>query len=176
MTQNRQLLRFTLILFAIGLWLGNSSLLSAETPAKFAGTYRIAEWESMEESHLYHFFYLHHSGEFLLAGEWPKRESSRAVGTWKVDGSHLSLSGTIEVKTNKGEWTVPYQRTFKVEISDKGIALAPLPRKNRFGILGWPNRFVFYRTTPVPNLPATDIPADEKNILLMIRELQGQLK
>ena len=166
-----------ILLAAVLAVMPNPALAQSEiAPAKFAGTYRIQDWEAMEGRQLYHFFYLHHSGEFLLAAQWPEREDSRAVGTWRVDGEHLSLAGTVEVKTNKGDWKEPFNRTYKIKVDSKGIRLEPVLRKNRFGLLGWPNPFVHYRTAPAPNLPNSDIPEGEKNLLVMIRELRKILK
>ena len=151
-------------------------LLAAEVPAKHAGTYRIDTWQEMEEQKLFHFFYLHHSGDFLLAAEWPGREESRAVGTWRKDGNHLTLHGQMEVKTNKGTWKTPFNRTFKVELRDVGITLVPVLRKNRFGLLGWPNVFVFHRTAPAPNLPTIKIPKEEQALLALITSLRQTLR
>jgi len=71
-------------------------------PEKFAGTYRIAQWKSLQGKQLFHFFYLHPSGMFLLAAEWPGVETSRAVGEWYVAGDRLHLGRQARVETNQG--------------------------------------------------------------------------
>ena len=94
--------RFT-ISFLIGLLLGVAAGAfpetprASETPAKFAGTYRIEDWKDLEGSKLFHFFYLHHSGEFLLAAQWPEREDSRAVGTDELVDVLLPMDGTWQI-------------------------------------------------------------------------------
>src|SRR5262249_43969384 len=76
--------------------------------AALAGTYRIDSWKDLESRGLFHFFYLDPSGRFYLAGEWKGSETSRFGGVWSVAGDRLQLSGTADVNTNQGHWTIPY--------------------------------------------------------------------
>ncbi len=121
---------------------------------------------------MYHFFYLQPVGGFLLGAEWPGRESSRAAGTWAVSNGLLSLRGRVWVSTNKGSWQVPFGRDFRILVEAKGIRLKPIPRKNRFGLLGWPDSFFFHRTRVTPNLPTKDIPADPVKLGNLIESLR----
>jgi len=141
--------------------------------SKFAGTYRIADWQAMEARGLYHFFYLHPAGAFLLAAEWPQRETSQAVGRWRVSGDLLSLTGTVRVRTNQGGWEVAFARAFHIRLDRRGFRLEPVPEKNRYGLLGWPDAFVFHRPGPAPNLPGRDLPAGEDALLALIRKLSA---
>jgi hypothetical protein len=142
-------------------------------PAKYAGTYRIESWQSIEKKGLYHFFYLRPGGDFLLGAEWPGRETSRAAGDWRASGGQLSLKGTISVSTNKGRWKVPFQRTFRIGLGDHGIRLEPVLERNRFGLLGWPNAYYFYRTRVSPNLPSRKIPQDADKLDALIARLRN---
>ncbi len=145
------------------------------TPPKFAGTYRIESWRGMEAKGLFHFFYLHAGGGFLLGAEWPGNETSRAAGTWRTSGDLLSLNGTVHVSTNQGKWRVPFRRTYRITVSSEGIRLTPIPEKNRYGLLGWPNPYTFHRTSPAPNLPSGGIPAAEEEIRELIERMgRGQ--
>lgn len=130
-----------------------------------AGTYRIEGWQDLEARGLYHFFYLDPGGRFFLAGEWKDNESSRFGGTWSAAGETVRLTGTADVSTNQGRWTVPFQRTFRVERSAKGLRLVPVPEKNRFGLMGWPNGFVFFAPGAVVNVPGGILPADPQQLL-----------
>lgn len=141
----------------------------AQGPGKFAGTYRIDGWQEMEPKGLYHFLYLHPAGAFLLAGEWRGRESSRATGSWVGSGERIELTGTVQVRTNRGSWRVPFARSLRVELDASGLRLVPIPEKNRFGMLGWPNAFLYYRAQPTPNIPGAGLPADEDDLLKLIR-------
>ena len=136
---------------------------------KFSGTYRIEGWEALEKQALRHFFYLHPEGVFLLAAEWPGNETSRIVGNWSVAGTRMSLAGKGEVKTNQGNWTVTYLRTFDILVTERGFRLKPIPEKNRFGLMGWPNQFVFYRPRPDVNLEQAEFPEDESQLLAWIK-------
>lgn len=129
----------------------------------------------MEAKGLYHFFYLQPGGAFLLGAEWPGMETSRAAGSWRASGEHLTLDGSVRVSTNQGKWRVPFRRTYRISVSSEGIRLTPIPEKNRYGLLGWPNSYTFFRTSPAPNLPAGGIPADENEIRELIERLgRGQ--
>jgi hypothetical protein len=133
--------------------------------ASMAGTYRIDSWQSLEARGLYHFFYLDPGGRFYLAGEWPGSESSRFGGTWSVAGDLLLLTGTADVNTNQGHWTIPYHRSFRMDRSHGALQLTPLPEKNRFGLMGWPNSFVYAQPGVAMNLPAGKLPADPKRLV-----------
>ena len=111
-----------------------------------------------------------------MGAEWPGRETSRAVGDWSVNGELISLYGTINLNTNQGNWRVPFLRTYKIVVTDQGIGLKPLPRKNRYGLLGWPDKFFFFRNTPSPNLPSGELPQNKKNILAIIKTLKEDWK
>lgn len=146
----------------------------AASPAlrdKFAGTYRIEGRQALEQRGMYHFFYLHRGGRFLLAAEWPRHESTRIGGTWRVDGTWIVLRGTAHVRTNQGEWRVPFDRRYRIATQSAGFRLRPLPEKNRYGLLGWPNPFIFERPTPEPNLPDNALPLDEAALLALSEQL-----
>jgi hypothetical protein len=123
----------------------------------------------MERQGLYHFIYLHPAGGFLLVGEWPGRETARATGTWVGSGERIELTGTVQVRTNRGSWRVPFARSMRVELDANGLRLIPIPEKNRFGMLGWPNPFLYYRVQPAPNIPGADLPTGEDELLELIR-------
>ena len=129
------------------------------------GTYRIDKFQSRQESGLYHFFYLHPNGTFLLAAEWKDYEHSRIGGQWALNGDRLVLQGHGTVETNKGNWTVDYQRTFVVSLADGHTRLVPIPEKNRFGLMGWPDGFTHVDDKPQSNLPNNKLPADEAGLL-----------
>ena len=156
---------------------GLLALLSA-TPAlansldKFAGTYRIDGWKGYQDDGMFHFFYLHPSGVFLLAAQWEGNETSTITGTWSAGTERLYLTGSARVDTNQGKWVVEFSRTFQVKVSPDGYRLTPLPEKNRFGLMGWPNAFDFYRRAPQPNLPGRKLPGDEAAMLQAIQGLQ----
>ncbi len=170
-------MKFFLLIFPTLLTgLAAHPLEAQETTSKYAGTYRIESWQDLESKNLYHFFYLHPDGNFLLGAEWPERETSRAVGSWRVDGNHLSMTGQVAVKTNQGHWRVPFTRTFKIIVKPNGIGLEPMPRKNRYGLLGWPDSYFFFRTLPSSSLPSGEIPQTEKNIRAMIEALREAWK
>ena len=136
-----------------------------EAPPKFAGTYRIESWRDLEGRGLYHFFYLHPGGRFLLAAEWPNHESSRFAGAWNVSGDRLYLNGRGKVRTLQKSWQVEYRRTFLISVRESGFLLRPLPEKNRYGLMGWPDGFRYHLSRPAPNLPGGKIPTDEDAIL-----------
>lgn len=146
------------------------------TPHKYAGTYRIEGWHDLQANGLYHFFYLHPNGHFLLAGEWPKNERSHFVGTWTVSGDKLYLSGRGAVDTNQGAWRADFSRTFRIRVGQGGFVLEPEPAKNRFGLMGWPNAYHFYRSQPVPNLPGVTLPADADGLARYIAKLEQRLR
>ena len=146
--------------------------LNPDAPAKYAGTYRIQSWRSFEKRKLFHFFYLRPGGTFLLAAEWPRHETSRAVGEWQVSGDRLSLTGSIAVSTNKGRWRVPFRRSYLISLGERGIHLKPLPEKNRYGLLGWPNGYYFFRTRISPNLPSGGIPVTQEKMRTLIDKLR----
>jgi len=163
-----------LLLFLILMVFQSGSVFADETSLKYAGTYKIDGWEEMEGKKVFHFFYLHPAGEFLLGGEWPEHETSRAVGTWSVNGNRLILNGSARVITNKGHWRVPFQREFTIYLRKEGIGLKPTLLKNRFGLLGWPNDFFFFRNRPLPNLPSGEIPDSQDNLRAMIKFLMEE--
>lgn len=167
---NFRLIFLGLLLLGMGFALENT----VNAQSKFSGTYRIQSWRDLEKSRVYQYFYLHPQGKFLLAAEWPGNESSRFVGRWSVSGDFLSLRGKGWVNTNQGKWNAAYQRTFKIESLPTGIRLVPQPEKNRFGLMGWPDPFVFYRNNPVSNLPGVNLPADEAGTLALITKLEAE--
>jgi hypothetical protein len=156
-------------------WVVAVSPVSGAEPAphKYAGTYKIDSWRSLEARGLFHFFYLHPGGSFLLGAEWPGNEESRSAGTWIVSGDHLSLTGRARVSSNQGSWRVPFRRTFRITVAPEGIRLAPIPEKNRYGLLGWPNAYTFHHTRIDPNLPGGGIPTDGKQLQALMKKLAG---
>jgi hypothetical protein len=77
------------------------------------------------------------------------------------------------VETNQGRWDVPFERAFRIGIRNAGFELRPRLDKNRYGMLGWPNTFTFYRPALVPNLPKGGVPGDEPALLALIDKLAG---
>lgn len=144
---------------------------SAASPGELSGTYRIEGWRGMEKRGLHHFFYLHPGGYFLLGAAWPGHETSRFVGTWSAAGGRVTLKGKGKVETNQGNWTVAFLRTYRISEEKGGLRLAPIPEKNRFGLMGWPNAFRRHSEGPAPNLPGAAIPAGEVEILRYIKKL-----
>lgn len=142
----------------------------SDSPLKYGGTYRIESFQKLEKMTLFHFFYLHPSGVFLLGAEWPKRESTLAAGKWRVSGGKLTLIGKVAVNTNKGKWKTDFNREFSITVEEKGFRLEPTPWKNRFGMLGWPNDFLFYRLEIAPNLPGITIPTKKADLLKFIQK------
>ncbi|NIR97065.1 MAG: hypothetical protein GWO03_03045, partial [Gammaproteobacteria bacterium] len=49
--------------------------------------------------------------------------------------------------------------------------LEPEPLKNRYGLMGWPNPFLFHRSRPAPNLPGQALPTDPEAMLRHIERL-----
>jgi len=131
-----------------------------DAPAKFAGTYRIEGWRALEAQGLHHFFYLQADGHFLLAAQWPGHETSQFVGTWRETDGALELAGRGHVDTNEGNWRTEFRRRYRIEVAAGGIVLRPEPVKNRFGMMGWPQAYTFYRPQPAPNLPGVKLPED----------------
>ena len=159
----------------LSLWLLLAALIlsapgAAWAQSKYAGTYRIEGWEELETRNVYHFFYLHPDGVFLLAGEWPGNETSRFQGQWRLEEDRLILKGNGRVKTNQGNWTAEYSRTFRIVIQPDGFQLVPVPEKNRFGLMGWPNPFRYYRPRPAVNLPKAEFPSEEGELLDWIKK------
>jgi hypothetical protein len=145
--------------------------LPAAPGAPPAGSYLIEDAAALQRRGLYHFLYVHPSGAFLLAGEWPGYESSRAAGHWTLAAGELVLTGTARVNTNEGRWEVPFRRVFRVESAGGTTRLVPQPEKNRFGMLGWPNAYVFASARPAPPFPDTSVPADEDGLVALMRSL-----
>lgn len=144
-----------------------------QAPDKFAGTYRIEGWRALEARGMHQFFYLHPDGRFLLAASWPGNERSRFVGTWSVTEDRMYLNGSGSVETNQGDWQTGFQRTYRIRVAESGFVLQPEPRKNRYGLLGWPNAFRYHRRQPAPNLPDVELPEDAE---AMGRHIAGLLK
>ena len=126
-----------------------SSLVSAlpvaladEAALRYAGIYRIDDWEDLKQEGIRHTFILEPGGRFVLAAEWPGREDSSFSGSWTVGEGEVVLRGKGEVRTNQGDWSVDYIRTFRIGELNGRTALTPVPEKNRFGLLGWPNPFI----------------------------------
>ena len=143
----------------------------AASPNPISGAYRIEGWRGMEKRGLHHFFYLHPGGRFLLGAAWPGHETSRFVGAWSVAGARVTLKGKGRVETSQGTWTVEFLRTYRISKEKGAVRLAPIPEKNRYGLMGWPNAFRHYRDGPATNLPGADIPAGEEEILRYIERL-----
>jgi len=144
---------------------------TASDAALPSGTYAIEGAADLEGRGLYHFLYLHPSGRFLLAGEWAHNESSRAAGQWTVQGSEVTLTGSAHVDTNQGRWDAPFRRVFRRVGSGSQTRLEPLPEKNHFGMLGWPNAYAFKSPQPAPSLPSGKIPRDDAELLALIATL-----
>lgn len=145
-------------------------------PSKFVGTYRIENRQALEARGMFHFFYLHAEGGFLLAAEWPGRESSSAAGSWRVERGRLMLAGWAEVRTGGDFWRVPFRRDFRIGVTGSGIRLTPIPRKNRYGLLGWPDAYLYFREAASPNLPGRKIPTDPAALAAMIEALKKRLR
>jgi len=143
---------------------------AAPGPAVPVGTFAIEGAPDLEARGLYHFLYLHPSGRFLMAAEWAGHESSRAAGRWEAGASGITLTGTAHVETNQGRWDVPFRREFRWERAAE--RLVPLPEKNRFGMLGWPNAYRFKSAQPVSSLPPEKLPRDEAGLLALMRALE----
>jgi hypothetical protein len=143
----------------------------ADAPQKFAGTYRIQDWRALQARGLYHFFYLAPDGHFLLAAEWPGKERSQFAGTWDAQDGTISLDGQGHVETNEGSWSTTFHRTYQLQMEGAGFVLAPEPQKNRYGLMGWPQYYRFYRRAPAPNLPGVPLPGDEAAMARHIAEL-----
>lgn len=157
-----------LLLPIVALWAG--SMLHAQPRTIQTGTYGIEGAKDLEERGLSHFLYLHPSGRFMMAAEWPHNESSRAAGHWRLDGAEVTLTGFAHVETNQGTWDVPFRRVFREETFADKTRLVPLPEKNRFGMLGWPNAYAFKSAQPTPSLAIGGIPTDEGRLIAMIDE------
>jgi hypothetical protein len=114
------------------------------SPGKIAGRYHIEDYASLEATGIRHQFDLLADGTFLLAGNWPDHEASRFSGRWRINGERVELAGEGGVHTNQGDWHTAFVRVYRVEVKDGVTRLTPVPEKNRFGILGWPNAFVRY--------------------------------
>ena len=152
-------------------WLLGPAGAAFATPEGMAGTYRIDSWRDLEARGLYHFFDLDPGGRFYLAGEWPGSETSRFGGTWSLQGDRLHLVGVADVNTSQGHWTIPFQRTFRTEGAPGAVRLTPLPEKNRFGLMGWPNAFVYLQAAPAVNLPGNALPADARDLIKLSEAL-----
>jgi hypothetical protein len=122
--------------------IGQEPARAAERPARFAGDYRIDTWRSLERRGILHVFQLNEDGAFLVGAEWPDHERSRFTGTWSFSGGRIVLRGEGEVWTNQGSWQTPFLRAYAVDERESGIRLIPVPEKNRYGLVGWPNAFV----------------------------------
>lgn len=137
------------------------------------GTYAIDGAADLEALGLYHFLYLHPSGRFLMAGEWAHNESSRAAGQWTAHGGVVTLTGRARVETNQGRWDIPFRRVFRQTGTAAQTRLEPVPEKNRFGMLGWPNSYAFKSAQPEPSIPGGKIPSDEAGLLALIAGLDS---
>ena len=121
------------------------------------GSWIVAKGDTQRRKGLHHALYLDAQGRFLMAARWPGREYSRAAGQWSYDGRFLHLAGSVRVETNRGSWRVPFRRTFRPRARQEDAAnawtLHPVPQKNRYGMLGWPQAFV--REGALPSAVAT---------------------
>ncbi len=151
-------------------------LAGADVPDRYAGTYRIEGWRELEARDLHHFFYLQPDGHFLLGAEWPGKEQSLFVGTWSVADDRLTLTGAGHVQTHQGAWRTSFERTYRIRVEPTGFVLEPEPQKNRYGLLGWPQTYTFYRRQPAPNLPGAKLPADSAALAQHIAALLAEQK
>jgi hypothetical protein len=156
------------------LWLAPPRTVLAAPGAPPAGSYFIEDAAALQRRGLYHFLYVHRGGAFLLAGEWAGNESSRAAGHWTATAGELVLTGSAKVETNQGRWEVPYRRVFRIESAGGATRLVPLPEKNRFGMLGWPDAYVFASAQPTPPFPDGSVPADEARLVALMNSLMSK--
>lgn len=156
---------------ALGLLLCLTGAAAAGAPSGVAGTFRIDSWQDLQSRGLYHFFYLDPGGRFYLAGEWPGSETSRFGGVWSVSEDRLHLVGVADVNTSQGHWTIPFQRTFRMERAGGTLRITPLPEKNRFGLMGWPNAFIWLQAAPAANLPGNALPSDPRELIKLSEAL-----
>jgi len=61
-------------------------------------------------------------------------------------------------------------------VDDRGFRLRPVLKKNRYGLLGWPNAYVYFRDQPAPNLPSGEMPATAEGMLQRIRTLHEAMR
>ena len=113
-----------------------------EGAGRYAGTYKIDNWRSLEKDGISHMFVLERDGRFLLGAQWADKEENYFFGTWTLADEKISLNGIGNVRTNTGGWTTRFARTYKIGDKDGQVELTPIPEKNRYGLLGWPNAFV----------------------------------
>lgn len=113
-----------------------------ENSDRYAGTYKIDDWRSLEKKSISHMFVLERDGRFLLGAQWSDKEENYFFGTWTLADGRISLNGIGKVRTNQGGWTTRFARTYKIGEKDGWVELTPIPEKNRYGLLGWPNAFV----------------------------------
>jgi hypothetical protein len=109
---------------------------------RYAGAYAIDGWEALERQGIRHVFQLRADETFVLGADWPEHERSRFTGTWSLSGERIVLHGEGEVWTNQGSWRTPFLRGYAIDETGGAIRLTPIPEKNRYGLLGWPNPFV----------------------------------
>ena len=152
------------------------AILAGPAPSKYVGSYRIENRQALETRGMFHFFYLHPEGGFLLAAEWPGRESSSAAGSWRVEQGRLMLAGWAEVRTGGDFWRVPFRRAFRIGVTGSGIRLTPIPGKNRYGLLGWPDAYLYFREAASPNLPGRNFPADPAALAAKIEATKKRLR
>ncbi len=130
----------------------------------YAGAYRIEGWRDYQKKEVEHFFFLHPKGIFLLAAQLRGRENTRIGGHWQVAGNEIILQGAAHVWTNQGEWRTPFWRRFRIQKSPNGLLLTPMPAKNRYGLMGWPNAFLYSGKKPLA-LPGKSTPAQPNALL-----------
>lgn len=147
----------------------------AQMPNKYAGTYRIESWHALQARTIYQFFYLAPDGQFLLAAEWPGKEQSQFVGTWSVAKNVVTLRGQGHVHTDEGSWDTTFHRAYRVELMNGGFVLDPVPAKNHYGLMGWPEYYRFYRREPAPNLPSVKLPDTEPAMAQHIAQLLSKV-
>lgn len=130
---------------------------------------------------MYTFLVLHPSGRFLMAAEWADRELSRAAGRWSTRGDQLALDGAAHVETNQGQWEVPFHRAFRVHrAGERGSAsrvrLVPIPEINHYGMLGWPNAYLFQSPQSASGLPHWPVPSDTDGLIALIDRLIAEAR
>ncbi|MCH8882439.1 MAG: hypothetical protein IIA41_02955 [SAR324 cluster bacterium] len=93
---SRAAARLAALLLAVPiLSLAASTAAAAEEDSdRYAGTYKIDDWRSLEKKSISHMFVLERDGRFLLGAQWSDKEENYFFGTWTLaDGkSHSTAS------------------------------------------------------------------------------------
>jgi len=110
--------------------------------SRFAGQYKIDVWKKLERQEIRHWFWLKPDGAFEAGADWPYHENTKFHGSWSLSGGRIVLLGKGEVWTNQGMWRTSFARSYVITEPDGVLTLTPVPEKNRYGLMGWPNAFV----------------------------------